>query len=152
MSRYRNMGRAHLLSTADLVNPSACPGSRVDGFRCALPILRLGLWIRGKKNAGAFAPASSCIFRWNAGSERVAHAQVGATRFHPVGRLAAGIATVACDQVLLGNRVLLVAAVEQVEHELALADWLFPRVLGADADGVLVRPGLPAHRTRPNTG
>src|SRR3546814_17080753 len=70
MSRYRNMGRAHLLSTADLVNPSACPGSRVDGFRCALPILRLGLWIRGNKNAGAFAPASSCIFRWNAGSAR----------------------------------------------------------------------------------
>src|SRR3546814_4603042 len=120
MSRYRNMGRAHLLSTADLVNPSACPGSRVDGFRCALPILRLGLWIRGKKNAGAFAPASSCIFRWNAGSERVAHAQVGATRFHPVGGLAEGIDTVACDQVLLGNRGLLVEDVEQVEEELEL--------------------------------
>src|SRR3546814_18110721 len=91
MSRYRNMGRAHLLSTADLVNPSACPGSRVDGFRCALHILRLGLWIRGKKNAGAFAPASSDIFMWNAGSERVAHDPVGATRFHPAGSLAKGI-------------------------------------------------------------
>src|SRR3546814_15592345 len=94
MSRYRNMGRAHLLSTADLVNPAACPGSRVDGFRCAIPILRLGLWFRGKKNAGAFAPASSCIFRWNAGSERVATAQVGARRFQPVGGLDGGITTV----------------------------------------------------------
>src|SRR3546814_11840222 len=104
MSRYRNMGRAHLLSTADLVNPSACPGSRVDGFRCALPILRLGSWSRGKKNAGAFAPASSCILRWKAGSERVAHAKVGATRFNPVCRLASGIDTVACQHVLLGTR------------------------------------------------
>src|SRR3546814_13811047 len=83
----------------------------------------------GKKNAGAFAPASSCIFRWNAGSERVAHAQVGATRFHPVGRLAEGIDTVACDQVLLGTRGLLVEVVDQVEEEIEIADRPFPRVL-----------------------
>src|SRR3546814_6031787 len=95
---------------------------------------------------------SSCIFRWNAGSERVAHAQVGATRFHPVGGLAEGIDTVACDQVLLGNRGLLVEDVEQVEEELELADRQFPRVLGADVEGVVRRPGFTAHRTRHEIG
>src|SRR3546814_11734953 len=85
-------------------------------------------------------------------SSDLAHAQVGATRFHPVGRLAEGIDTVACDQVLLGNRGLLVEDVEQVEEELELADRQFPRVLGAEAEGVVRRPGFTAPRTRTDSG
>src|SRR3546814_11874955 len=60
--------------------------------------------------------------------------------------------TVACDQVLLGNRGLLVEDVEQVEEELELADRQFPRVLGADVEGVVRRPGFTAHRTRHDPG
>src|SRR5690606_19664872 len=99
-------------------------------------------------NAGASAPASSWVPRFASGSERVANAQVGATRLDPVDGLAEVVHAIAGDQILLLRGRLLVEDVEDVEEELELADRKLARVLGADVQRVVRRTVLATHGAR----